>query len=514
MTDDLHFTSQRIRELWALLQRETPRETPAYLVGGAVRDLLRNRPVHDLDLVLTGEIRRLARRVANRIDGDFYVLDEERDTVRVIDSASDDVPVYLDFCSLRAPDLETDLRERDFTINAIAVDLHAPQHLIDPTGGVADLRAGLLRACTPQSFEADPVRVLRGVRLALSLGFHIDSQTLTWMRAASQFLPRVSNERQRDELFRMLAGAQVASALRLLEAIAVLPVLLPELTSLPGVGQSPPHTLDVWEHTLALLSELERLWAVLVDPPAADAGANLWMGMALATLGRFRPMLFEHFATVLNPNRTLRGLLFFGALYHDSAKPHTRSVDPDGRVRFLRHEEQGEDLVAARARRLALSQVEIQRLKAIVRQHMRIHLLAGERNAPTRRAIYRFFRDAGPAGVDIALLSLADTLATYGASLTQPVWQAELDTASILLEAWFEQPAQAVSPVRLLTGAELMAEFDLEPGPAIGRLLDALREAQAAGEIATRDEAVAYLRDNLSAILKSGLSLIKAFYYD
>ena len=217
--------------------------------------------------------------------------------------------------------------------------------------------------------------------------------------------------------------------------------------------------------------------------------------MALATLGRFRPALFEHFSAVLNPNRSLRELLFFGALYHDAAKPNTRSVDPGGRVRFLRHEEQGAELVVARARHLALSQVEIKRLKSIVRQHMRIHLLAGERTAPTRRAIYRYFRDAGPAGVDIALLSLADTLATYGPSLTQPVWQAELETARILLEAWFEQPAQAVSPVRLLSGADLMAEFGLAPGPAVGRLLDALREVQAAGEITTRAEAVAYLRD-------------------
>jgi tRNA nucleotidyltransferase/poly(A) polymerase len=501
MPDELKFTSQRIQELWAILQRETPRKTPAYLVGGSVRDLLRAQPVHDLDLVLTGEVRPLARRVANLIAGDFYVMDKVRDTVRVIDRASDESPIYLDFCALRAPDLDTDLRERDFTINAVAVDLHDPHHLIDPTGGVADLRAGMLRACSAQSFENDPVRVLRGVRLALSLGFHIPGETLDWMRAAVSLLPRASNERQRDELFRMLEGAQVVSAVRLLEAVGVLPVLLPELAGLPGVGQSLPHTLDVWEHTLALLTELERLWAVLVDAPTADAGANLWIGMALATLGRFRPALGEHFATILNPNRSLRGLLFFAALYHDVAKPQTRSVEPGGRVRFLRHEEQGSELAAARAHYLALSQVEIQRLKAIVRRHMRIHLLAGEQNVPTRRAIYRFFRDAGPAGVDIALLSLADTLATYGPSITQTVWQAELETARILLEAWFEKPAQAVRPARILTGSELIAEFKLEPGPAVGRLLDALREVQAAGEVSSRAEALAYLRDNLATIL-------------
>lgn len=500
--EELHFTSQRINELWAILQRETSPDQPVYLVGGAVRDLLRGRAVHDLDLVLSGEARSLARRVAKSIRGDFYMLDEKRDTVRVIDRAIEGEPVYLDFCTLRAPDLETDLRARDFTVNAIAVDLHHPEHLIDPTGGAVDLRAGLLRACSSQSFENDPVRVLRGVRLALSLGFRITPETQSWMRAAAPLLPRVSHERQRDELFRMLESSQVAAALRLLDAVGVLYVLLPELAELPGTGQSPPHTLNVWEHTLALISNLERLWSVLVDPPAEDVGANLWMGMALGHLGRFRPALFEHFAAALNPNRSLRGLLFLGALYHDAAKPRTRSVEPGGRVRFLRHEEQGAELAAARAHLLALSQAEIQRLKSVVRHHMRLHLLSGEANPPTRRAIYRFFRDAGPAGVDIALLSLADTLATYGFSLTQDVWQAELETARILLEAWFEQPARSVSPERLVSGAELIAEFHLEPGPAVGRLLDAVREAQAAGEVTTLAEALAYLRENMDPILK------------
>ena len=502
MSDELHFTSQRINELWAILRREIPRETPAYLVGGAVRDLLRGRPIHDLDLLINGPVRPLARRAANIIHGAYYVMDEERDTVRVIDQAGDGSPIYLDFCGLRALDLETDLRERDFTLNAIAVDLHDPQHLIDPTGGAADLRAKLLRACGPHSMESDPVRVLRGVRLALSQGFRIPAETLTWMRDAAPLLPSISSERQRDELFRMLEGRQTASAMRLLAAVGVLLVLLPELAELPGVEQSPPHTLDVWEHTLALLNELERLWAVLVDPPAEEIGDNLWEGMALATLGRFRSGLNEHFAVSLNPNRSLRGLVFFASLYHDVAKPSTRSVEPGGRVRFLRHEERGAELAAERARRLALSQVEVQRLNRIVRQHMRIHLLAGEPNLPSRRAIFRYFRDAGPAGVDTILLSLADTLATYGPSLTRSVWQAELDTAGSLLEAWFDRPTEVVGPPRLLSGKELLVEFDLEPGPAIGRLLAVLREAQAAGEVNTRDEALAYLRENKAAILE------------
>ena len=144
------------------------------------------------------------------------------------------------------------------------------------------------------------------------------------MRAAAPLLPRVSNERQRDELFRMLEGPRVASALRLMEAVGVLPVLLPELADLMGVGQSPPHTLDVWEHTLALLSELERLWAVMVDPPVENGGGNLWMGMALATLGRFRAALREHFRLRFEPQSLAARAAFlwrFISRYGQTADP-------------------------------------------------------------------------------------------------------------------------------------------------------------------------------------------------
>jgi hypothetical protein len=116
----------------------------------------------------------------------------------------------------------------------------------------------------------------------------------------------------------------------------------------------------------------------------------------------------------------------------------------------------------------------------------------------TPRAIYRFFRDTGPAGVDICLLSLADVLATYAGSLTQDIWEHHLGIVRTLLEAWWEHPQERVSPPPLVNGHELMAELGLQPGEMVGQLLEAIREGQAIGSVTDRDSALQLARGVLA----------------
>jgi hypothetical protein len=139
---------------------------------------------------------------------------------------------------------------------------------------------------------------------------------------------------------------------------------------------------------------------------------------------------------------------------------------------------------------LRLSNGEVNRVRAVIRGHLRPLSLARLAEPPTRRAIFRFFRDSGPAGVDICLLSLADMLGTYGPTLPPELWGKLLDVVALLFEAWWEKPGESVSPPALLNGHELMDAFQLEAGPLIGQLLEAIREAQAAGEVASRQEAL------------------------
>ena len=480
------------------VQEALPPGQEIYLVGGALRDALLGRNTHDLDFAVPADGIKLARRVANQLKGAFYPLDEERDTGRVVLMREGEARTVLDFASYRGADIETDLRDRDFTINAIAYNL-GRKAIFDPLNGGNDLRSKLIRACTPESLTNDPVRVLRAVRLAAGLGFQIDLETRQKMKQAAGQLRSVSPERLRDELFRILEGPQPGTALRALELLGVLPHILPELPALKGVEQPTPHVYDVWTHTVATLNQLEGILAALAPGYDPESAGDLFTGLLILRLGRYREQFAAHLASSLNANRSLRGLLFLAALYHDVAKPACKTTGEDGRIRFWGHDEQGVEIVAARANALHLSNDEIQRLRLIIRNHMRIHFhsnrLEAEHKTPSRRAIYRFFRDSGKAGVDLVLLALADTRATRGHTLTQGTWAAELDICRILLENYWERPSETISPPRLLDGNELMVEFNLIPGPLVGELLEVIREAQATGKVNTREEALAFARE-------------------
>ncbi|MGB8980267.1 MAG: HD domain-containing protein [Anaerolineales bacterium] len=471
-----------------------------HLVGGAVRDLLLNRLSHDLDFAMPANGISLARRVANALQAGFMVLDEERDTGRVIVTEPDGTRTFLDFAVYRGKDLEADLRARDFTVNAIAFSPR-DQTLIDPLNGTADLRAKLIRACSPTSLSDDPVRILRAIRQAAAFEFKIDPETRKAMKQAASLLPKVSPERQRDELFKMLEGPRPDASMRALEMLGSLPYLLPELPLLKGVEQSPPHIHDVWEHTLSVLAHLEDILAALAPAYSAEDTKDLFTGLLTLRIGRFREQFAGHFAESLNTDRSARAALFFAALYHDVAKPATKSVEETGRIRFFDHDVRGAEVAASRGRAFNLSNDELERIRTIIRHHMRFHFfssrLEGEKQEPSRKAIYRFFRDAGKAGIDVILLGLADLRGTQGTTLTQDTWAAALDVARILLENYWEKPQETVAPPRLLDGNELMSELGLEPGRIVGQLLEAIREGQATGKIENRAQALDFAREQL-----------------
>lgn len=473
-----------------------------YLVGGAVRDILLGRVTHDMDFVTSAGGTSTARRAADALRGAYFPLDEERDTGRVVLIGAGGERQVLDFSALRGPDLESDLRARDFTVNAMALSLNNLQRLIDPLGGASDLVNRRLRLCSPGAFQDDPLRTLRAVRMASTFKLTMEAQTRQALEPAVPGLARVSPERLRDELFKILDGSHPHISLKVLERTGALPYVLPELPALRGVSQSPPHVLDVWEHTLDVLRHLETLLSVLQPVPDAEVSASLYMGLVSMRLGRYRQELAAHLATPLNTDRGLRPLLFLAALYHDAAKPQTRREEPGGRVRFYEHDEIGAGIAQARGRALRLSSAECERLKIIVRHHMRPLLLAQNDQGPSRRAIYRFFRDTGPAGVDIALLSLADVRATYGQTLTNEVWSRQLDVVRILLESWWERQEESVSPPALLSGHEIMLFLEIKPGPEVGEWVEALREAQATGQVSEKEEAYAFLRSRAAGAEK------------
>jgi tRNA nucleotidyltransferase/poly(A) polymerase len=321
------------------------------------------------------------------------------------------------------------------------------------------------------------------------------------MKASANLLPNISPERQRDEVFKILEGPKPDSSMRALEMLGVFPYLMPELSAMKGVTQSLPHIYDVWEHTLSVLRHLEGILTALRVGYSAEETNDMFTGLLTLRLGRYREQFATHFAESLNADRSVRSALFFATLYHDVQKPATRTIDEAGRIRFFEHENKGTEVATSRAHAFNLSNDEVERIQNIILHHMRFHFftsrIEGEQQEPSRKAIYRYFRDAGEAGVDLVLLGLADLRGIYDHTLTQETWVAALDVARILLENYWEKREQTIAPPRLLDGNELMRELNLHPGRIIGQLLEAIREGQATGKIETREQALEFAREEL-----------------
>jgi putative nucleotidyltransferase with HDIG domain len=478
-----------LRRLWGFFTR---RKAAVLLVGGAVRDGLLGRPLYDLDFVVDGDETALAAAVGRAFRGVLVPLDPGRGIARVVLLRAD-LRLHLDFARRQGGDWDADLRARDFSVNAIAVN--SAGRYLDPLEGWRDLAAGRLRAASESAFRADPLRTLRAVRLVAELGLIIEPETAAWIRRDAHLLPRAAPERVRDELVRILYAADGGQHLDMLDDLHLLEQILPEATATRGVDQSPPHQWDVWTHTRMTVEAVERVLDCLEGRGgrSGNLGVPGWVwGDIQKRLGPMRADLSAHLSQVVSDTHDRRSVLKTAALLHDIGKPATRSVDEKGRIHFYGHEKVGADLALERLQALRFSNDEINLAHVIIAHHLRPGQLAWTQRTkgPTRRAVYRFFRATGKAGVEVGLLSLSDTLATWGATLTGQKWLRELNVVTTLLSTFFEQP-EWVTPSPLINGHELMAALELSPGPAVGRLLEGIREAQAAGEVKSREAALA-----------------------
>jgi len=466
----------------------------AYLVGGCVRDPWLGREVHDLDVVVAGDGLRLSRRLADRFRGGFYPLDDLRRTGRAILHESREAPpLVVDVAQFRGPDLAADLADRDFTINALAIDVRFPGTIIDHHDGLTDLSRGLIRPVSPDSIRNDPLRAMRAVRLAAQLDFELTVETIAAIRRDGAGLVEVSGERVRDELVQLLFLPSASRSLEILQELGLLFLVLPELVPLQGLAQTAPHHLDVFEHTLETLHALEIILAGL--DPELDYSQDVDIP-SLSGLDRYAARIRAHLSELLTDCRSRGVALKLAALLHDVGKPDAFECDSEGRNRFFGHEKGSARIAALALRRLCFSGDEVRVVETVVRNHMRPLLLA-EQPEVTRRAVYRFFRATGDAGVDVILHSLADHRATYAPGTGEREWLQLLSVAVRMLEDYWEYQPERVNPPILVNGHDLMSEFNLSPGPQIGDLLEAVREAQADDQVRTREEAMALVQSLL-----------------
>jgi poly(A) polymerase len=275
------------------------------------------------------------------------------------------------------------------------------------------------------------------------------------------------------EIRRLLEPEHPDDAIRLLERLGVLGVVLPEAAAMRGVGQSPFHHLDVFDHTLQVLDA------------AADIGDHPehYLGDAAAPV---RAALAAEVGAGFSGRIALR----LAVLFHDIEKPATRVSDPEGRVSFMGHDHRGADTAEAVLRRWRAPHALIHFCRVLVAEHLRLGFLVRERPFD-RRTAYRYTRATDPYVVESIVLSLADRMATRGVRARQAYVRRHAEAAVELIGLVTQLASEQREP--LLRGDEIAA-LTGAAGPRIGELVALLAEEQAAGTVTTKEEAEALVR--------------------
>jgi tRNA nucleotidyltransferase/poly(A) polymerase len=474
---DLLASCNLIRELVDLATQEGHQ---LFLVGGFIRDCLLGRRSKDADLV-TIRASDLAKSLANKIGIKPVIIDRKFGTIRllpaVVSASSLGESCNVDLSPLRGSSIEEDLGQRDFTVNALAVDLSAWHtsdsfELINPIDGLSDLNGGQLRACSHRSFTDDALRVLRAYRLVSTHGFTIESETKGWILRARQDLDEVAVERIRDELALILSSSNSASIFRMLDKDKILAMFLPECESMRDFPQNDFHHQDVLQHSFSALEALETFLERPED-----------------LLKSFADHSSAILAQTIAAERTRQSMLKLAVIIHDIGKPLCKTLDQDGVIHFYGHEVVGAKLAGTLCSRLRFSNKEVHFVSQLVRQHMRaVHLFNLER--PSRRALGRFFGLGPELFWPLLLLYASDYRATKGPRSSDGDMRILRQRLYSCLDFYYEQLEPKETEPRLVNGSDLINYLHLSPGPTVGKLLQKLTELQWEGLIRSREEAL------------------------
>ncbi len=450
-----------------------------YLVGGYLRDYFLGEIPEDIDFITSGRPGEVAKGVASKWKGKSFLLNAEENTHRVVID-SDGGRRTIDFSPIKGVSVEEDLSYRDFTINAMAVDierlareeLRLPRDLIDKHYGWRDLSRGILRECSNQTFLMDPVRLVRAMRFRHVLGLEYEERTLNHMKKYAPLVTKVPGERVSVELLGTLLFPDTSHIFAELEATGLLQYVFPDLTDTVGLEQNAYHHLDVWSHTLLTLEELDRLLGEpgQVFPDHADR-------------------ISLHMAQTIQHLHTRSAFLRLAALYHDAGKAETFTRNASGRIHFYSHQRYSQDAVLGLAERLCLSNKAVDYLAAVVGRHMDIGITVPQR--ASQRQLRKVVARLGDELVDIVLLSVADRCATRGPLSTPQELDGYKAVCRNLLCEYFRE--KEVAP--LIGGHDLIDELGLIEGPAIGEILKEVRIAQLEGALRSREDALRFAAD-------------------
>jgi len=454
-----------------------------HVAGGTVRDWLLARDSAALDTTVAVDGFDWAQELSGKLGASFIGLDEAEDVARVVWRG-----ITIDFSGFREGtcSIDADLSRRDFTINGLAIRIllqagDEPRMLpsgeiIDPTGGIVDLKQKMIRFTSPAVFSRDPLRLLRAYRFMATLRFAIEQQTEEAIRSQSGLLGRVAPERISRELELIMAAGQSSKTIRAMSESNLLHELFPELSKGVGMTQPASHHLDVFEHSLTTLDQMEKI---------------------MQYPGRYFPGHDEEITPYLREKK-IKIRLKWAALFHDLGKPCTyhKREDKSGRITFYNHDMAGAEHLRQIAERLKWSRDDSRQIARFIAMHMwPFHLNnVRETSGLTPRAALRLVKAVGKDLPGLFMLAMADSLAGRGEDRPQGLEEKIIALYEEISRIYRHSIKPVLENPRLLTGTDLKELFMLKPGPIFSLILDGLQRAQVAGEVGSRDDALAWVQ--------------------
>ena len=437
-----------------------------YLVGGYIRDLLMGKfSASDRDIAISGA-ENFAVMLAKDFDATFITLDSENKIYRLV---LKDKINYLDISELRGNSIEEDLTQRDFTINAIAYDL-ASDKLIDTTGGIEDIKNGVINLIKEENFSDDPLRILRAYRFMATTGYKFSKDLSLILKKYMDLIQNPAKERIHDEILKLFGGKYTSETLLKMYNDGILEIIFPCTKEIEKIPPNSHHHLDLIHHSIETVKQIEQQYETAQDEVKSH--------MDKVDFGGY-PRI-NHLK--------LAGFL------HDIGKPLTWTIEEDTkRHRFIKHDIEGAKLVVPLLKELKFSNKQIEYISEMIQKHI---YPSGVISAPVldNKVMMRYIRKMGEDVIDNIILAKADRLSAQGPEITEEMTEENISGLNTLLNFYIEVKDTLKPLPKLIDGNEIMKLLSIKQSPILGKILNEIKELQINGEITTKEEAIEFAK--------------------
>lgn len=439
-----------------------------YLVGGSVRDYMLGKTSFDRDLIVLDEdAKDFSLKVAEFFDGKFIPLDEENKIYRIV------LPNKVDYLDITNPiegSLENDIKRRDLTINAIAVNIRTGEIPEVCTPHADDLNNRVIREITESNFTDDPLRLLRVFRFYSILGFEISDSLIQIVKKHAGLISKPAKERIEYELMKLFDGKYCAQSLLLMDKCGLLELLFPIVSEIKKVPPNEHHHLDLFHHSIETVKQVQLLYENLPQEPKQH----------------LEKVDFGGFSRIAH--------LKLACFLHDVGKPSTWTIEEDTkRHRFIKHDSVGAKAVIPILRELAFSNKQIEYISYIIKKHMYPTAVV---SAPevNEKIMMRYLRKSEDNAIDNILIAQADRLSARGPEITNEIVEENISSLNNLMNFCIEAKKTLKPLPKLLDGNEVMQILNIKPSPILGQILDELKEAQISGDVLTKENAINFIK--------------------